>query len=425
MSRSRQAGSGLRLSAVVGAWVRLLVNSAVVAAVAAAAQLGAGDALGIIRWTGPHDARAWSTLLTWVAFSYAVAVLAGAMVGRIAVRRQGHDGVGSRVTASVVAAGGAAAAISLAWLPARSLNPPNNVDPGLVISLTAGGGVVVGLVLALFALAARPVAVGLQAMASWVWLVGIVAAVAGLAGDEQLPAPRLGVPDVPSLLPDSAWTGPRAMIIAAAVAGSVVSGVARWRGSGRLGAALSGLGGPALTAAAYLVAGVGLAGAAQADPYWAAQIGAGAGLAASLLVALPTRRTAPARPKQRLVPAAAAPLTGDVVGGPEAGRGDVIEVARTPTTPAAAHGRARPAWAEASGAYARAYSGGGPTREPAAARGASWDADALAEATAAARDPQQAETGLYRSTSTPDADDGQPFSWLTELRGSGRHAAVD
>ena len=41
---------------MVGAWLRLFVNSAVVAACAVAAQLGAGDALGIIRWDGPHPA---------------------------------------------------------------------------------------------------------------------------------------------------------------------------------------------------------------------------------------------------------------------------------------------------------------------------------------------------------------------------------
>ena len=61
---------------MVGAWVRLVAYSAVVAAVVVAAQLGAGDALGLYRWTGPHDDQAWITLLTWVAFGYAGAVLA-------------------------------------------------------------------------------------------------------------------------------------------------------------------------------------------------------------------------------------------------------------------------------------------------------------------------------------------------------------
>lgn len=371
---------------MVGAWVRLLVNSAVVAAVAVAAQLGAGDALGILDWQGPHDSRAWSTLLTWVAFSYAVAVLAGAMVGRLAVRRHaGGEGVGSRITASIVAAGGAAATIGLAWLPSQSLTPPTNVNPGLVVSLTAGAGVVAGLVLALAALAARPIAVGLQAMAAWLWLLGIASAATELASADRtggtadaaaVPAPRLGVPDAPSVIADSAWMGPRVLIIAAVVIGLAVPGIALWRGAGRVGAALSGLGGPALAAAAYLIAAPGERGGAQADAYVNAMLAVTGGLAASVLVAMPWRRRT--RPMRAVEPVQEAPL-----------EGDILEVVRAAASPVSAEGRARPSWAEGSGPFARAYTS--------AARPASATAG----------------TGIYRSAATEDS------------RPTGRHAALD
>ena len=330
------------------------MNSALVAAVAVAAQLGAGGLLGLIRWEGPYDQRAWTTLLTWLAFSYAVAVLAGAMVGRISVRRQatarlatsedrtGHEGLGSRLTASLVAAAGAAATIGLAWLPARDLVPPNNDNPGLVISLTAGAGVVVGLILALVALAARPVAVGLQATVSALWLIAIAAAAAGLATHEPYLAPRLGMLDAPSLVRATEWTGPRVLVMGAAVTGLLVSGVARWQGAQRVGASLAGFGGPALVAAAYLIAGPDDRTAAPLDqPYLASLYATAAGLLASVLVAMPGRRAPrPARP----APAASEetrPLTGDV-----------LEVVRTAS--ATSSQPARPSWAQGSGPYASA-----------------------------------------------------------------------
>ena len=94
------------------------------------------------------------------------------------------------------------------------------------------------------------------------------------------------------------------MVGAAAVVGLVVAGVARWRRSGRFGVALAGFGGPAVVAAAYLVAGPGASAdrTAQADPYLAALIAVGAGLIASVLIAMPGRRVpvhAPAGPEPR------------------------------------------------------------------------------------------------------------------------------
>ncbi len=284
------------------------------AAVAAAAQLGAADALGITRWepTGAST-RDWSTALTWVAFCYAVSVLSGAFVGRLAVRREDwRVGVGARISASLAAALGAAAVVGLAWLPASGAQPPGNVNPGLVVSITAGAGIVGGLILALLALAARPVAVGLQVSIAWLWLTALGCAVAGLVTHQPYPAPRLGVLDAPQLA-GSVWNNPRLMVGLAALVGLVVAGFARWRRSGRFGVSLAGFGGPALVATAYLIAGPGTSDdTAQGEPYLTAMVAVGAGLIASVLIAMPGRRSAgQLRPDLNLDDLR--PLTGDVV----------------------------------------------------------------------------------------------------------------
>ena len=467
---------------MVGAWLKLVIHSAAVSAMAVAAQLGAGDALGILRWQ-TSDGREWSTLLTWVAFSYAVAVVAGALVGRKAVRTPGRpDGIGARITASLVAAVGAGAAIGLAWLPSDGLQPPTNVNPGLVVTITAGAGVLVGLVLSVVALAARPVAIGLQLTVGLAWLVAAGAATAGVTTNEPYPAPRLGVPDAPSLLPASTWTGPRVMIGVAVVVALVIAGVSRARGSRRLGVALSGFAGPALVAAAYLVAGPGTGEdhAAQSDAYLSALIAVGAGLVASVLVAMPGRR-APVRPRPAPAPADDRPITGDVMPRPRPASAAADERSSTSDLPA----RPRPAWAGGSGPYARAFGSGatptvptatestwdtpsGAVTVPSMARGTGWDSDTLpgtaspsAGGALAGHGASSVGGGLYGSGRHASADDeaptfapltggglyrstyhgddaaagatsamGQPSgdpheSWLRDLGPSGRHSASD
>jgi hypothetical protein len=471
---------------VVSAWLKLVIHSAAVAAMAVAAQLGAGDALGILRWQS-SDGREWSTLLTWIAFSYAVAVVVGALVGRKAVRTPDRsDGIGARITAGLVAAVGAGAAIGLAWLPSDGLRPPTNVNPGLVVTITAGAGVLVGLLLSVFALAARPVAIGLQITVGLVWLVAAGAATAGVTSGEPYPAPRLGVPDAPSVLPASLWTGPRVMIGVAVVVALVVAGIFRARGSGRLALALSGFGGPALVAAAYLVAGPGTGEdrSAQSDAYISALLAVGVGLVASVLVAMPGRKTA-ARPRRPAVPPDDRPITGDVMARPRPTSAQADERPGAGDLPT----RPRPAWAGGSGPYARAFGSGAtatipgsttsvwdPPGEavsvPATARGTGWDADTLAgtaqpaaggtlaghgasaggglygsgrHSSAADEAPAFAPLtggGLYRSSYQDDPHDGgydspgtaavmgQPpsdphESWLRDLGPSGRHAAAD
>ncbi len=277
-------------SLVVRSWVRLIWSSVGVAVVAVAAQLGTAQALGIVRWTDHYDSSggdSWSALLTWVTFVYAASVLAGAAVGRKAVRRAGRtDGVFARITAALAGAVGAAAAISLVTLQAGNAVPPVNVHPELLVSVIAGAGVVAGLVLALFALFVPPIAGGAGAFVAWIWLAAIGSSVAGILSHQPYPSPRLALIDAAYLDRYGWWPGPYVMVIAAGLVGLAVALIARWAGAGRFMVAVSGLAGPAIVAGAYAIAGTA---AADTGTFLASLYAAGAGLVVATLVALPAR----------------------------------------------------------------------------------------------------------------------------------------
>ncbi len=278
------------------AWAKLVWHAFGVAALVVAAELGAAQAFRLIRWGddfGPGGTSSWSALLTWIGFTYAVAVLAGAAVGRRAVRRPTRpDGAVARILAVLAATAGAAAAVILAWLPSGDVRAPVNVDPRLVVTLTAGAGVLIGAMVALAALSVAPLAVNASTTVVWVWLVAIASALADLAVRTPQPTPRLAVVDVPTVVPPNQWwTGSNLMIGMAVVLGALVALVARWGGGSRPWIAMSGLAGPLIVAAAYLLAGPDTADPGQRGAYYASLIAVAAGLGASSLIALPRHRT--------------------------------------------------------------------------------------------------------------------------------------
>lgn len=282
---------------MVQAWAKLIWNSIGVAVVAAAAQLAVAQALGIVRWSDAYqgaNVTGWSALLTWIAFIYAVSVLGGAAVGRRAVRRPTRpDTVPARVAAALSAGVGAVIAIAIALLPAIAAKPPINVHPELVVGVTAGAGVIAGIVVTLCALSIPPVAGAVRAAVAWIWFLGIGSALAGYLTHRAYASPRLAVLDAPSIIPVAWWSGPYAMIGFAAILGAGVAAVARWGDAHRFGIAVSGLAGPVVVAAAYLIAGPGTGAnrGHQLDPYNASLIAILVGVAASVAVALPGGRT--------------------------------------------------------------------------------------------------------------------------------------
>ena len=262
------------------AWLRLIGSAIGVAFVAAAAQLGVAQATGIVNWSDVADPARWRMTLTWIAFAYLVAVLVGATIGRRALKKHSRaDRVPARIVAALAAGIGSALAVGLAWLPAHGAQPPVNVHPELVVSMTAGVAIAAGVLLAVAALNVPPIAGGLRAFIAWTWLLAIGCVVAGVISSGPDPAPRLGVLDVPSLVPATWWSGPYLQVIAATVLGFAVALMARWGGAPRFAILISGLAGPACVAVAYLITEL------DAVPL----IAAGAGLLASGLVALPKR----------------------------------------------------------------------------------------------------------------------------------------
>jgi len=340
-------------------WVKLATKSFAAAAVVAAAQLGVGQALGILEWEAAGDDAGRRRLLTWLVFIFAAAVLGGAAAGgrsirgiraviinqralAAAIRRSGvlvvpHKTVAgaprravraarnavrsavvdlvrgtavtaARVSATIAAVLGAAVAFPLVWVPARVVASSPGTTPVRTIAVTAGAGILIGLILAFAALSAAPIAAGAGTTVTWVWMAALTSVGLALAADRVPDTPRLGMIDAPLTGSVGWWVGPYLMVGVAAVLGVVVAATARWVGANRLGISLSGFAGPALVAAAYLIAGPGTSGAGGAEgadggglvaPYIASLLAATVGLLASTATAaahrgevVPARRAA-------------------------------------------------------------------------------------------------------------------------------------
>ncbi len=321
-----------KLPGVVG-WVKLAGRSFVGAVLVGAAQLGAAQALAILVWSTVPTTDVWRRQLTWLVFIFAGAVLGGVVTGRRSVRTirraianrradaaaARHAGLvvhqrgliaaqrravaaargktvdtargvaagAARVCATVFAALGAATSFALVWLPARNAYDAADLR---VLSVAAGLGVVVGTVLSLLCLTAAPVAANVGVSLAGVWLFGLASVGMTIATDEPSITPRLGVLDSPTMIgPDEWWLGPNLMVAVAAILGFAVAATARWIGAHRVAIALSGLAGPTVVAAAYLL--VGPAGELMSS-YVAALLAATVGLLSSAATAAANRGTA-------------------------------------------------------------------------------------------------------------------------------------
>ncbi len=300
---------------------------------AGAAQLGAAQALALLVWSSVPTPEVWRRQLMWLLFMYAAAVLVGVAGGRrsvrmvrhaIAIRRaeaaaarnsglvlhetglraarqralasaryktvdtaRGFAAGASRVGATVFASLGAYTSFLLVWLPTRDTYAAAAVR---VLGFAALLGTGVGAVLSQLALLAAPIAANAAVWVAGVWIFGLSSVAVAIATDVPTITPRLAVLDAPHLIgPGEWWFGPSLMVVvAAAFAGAVAAG-ARWIGAHRLGIALSGLAGPAIVAAGYLVVGP------QPDlrsSYISALVAAAVGLITSAVISALPRKPA-------------------------------------------------------------------------------------------------------------------------------------
>jgi hypothetical protein len=294
-------------------WTGSVVAAIGLAAATGAAQLGVGYGLGAIGWLG--DAGGWAAALTWTVWVAALSVVIAALLARRRARASTVEDVegGSwgrglwRAAMACAAAVGGLAVVPLTALPAREVSTAATFAPALYVGWYAVVGVLLGLLLAVLALASRAVAANIIATGSWWWLVAVVTVLDAVAAGRGLVPTQLGVwrftggsDDAPSGeiaalgLPGDAWwhsiyvPGAVLTIGSALLIGLLAAMPAARRGEARVGVALSGLTGPVLFAAASVLPAPRLGGAPveQLSALLVAPYAILAGLAGSVLSAV-------------------------------------------------------------------------------------------------------------------------------------------
>jgi hypothetical protein len=163
-------------------WTARLAAAAGAAAGTGAAQLGLGYGLGVVVWPSSlsGDDSVWLGSLGWATWITASATVFGAMLGaRLSSRPAGLR----RSALAASAAVGALLPVALIALPARAAVRSDTLAPQTIAAAYAGVGILIGLVVAYWAVVCRPVAANLIATAAWLWALAAMAIVIELAGN--------------------------------------------------------------------------------------------------------------------------------------------------------------------------------------------------------------------------------------------------
>ncbi|WP_405115016.1 hypothetical protein OG559_11480 [Micromonospora sp. NBC_01405] len=222
-------------------------------------------------------------------------------------------GLGSTVLAL---AGGVGALVTLLLVavPARVASVPDVSAPQAVAAAYAGVGVLIGMLVARWALRSPAAAAGVIATVGWLWLLAMVAVADGVFSGRGLTTAQLGIWQLSADRPGFwirdwfYWPGALLALGSALLIGALAARRTARSPEHRLGAAASGAAGPLLVALAYLLAVPGLAtiGREQVSAHLVAPYAVLAGLAGSMLTATLAQR-AVARRAGVPVPSAALP----------------------------------------------------------------------------------------------------------------------
>ncbi|SCG55901.1 hypothetical protein [Micromonospora humi] len=273
-----------------------------VAAGAGAAQLGFGYGLGIINWTPTGTVRvesAWVASLAWATWIAATSVVVGAVCAQ---RLRGGDepaGALPRLGLALAAGVGALVTVLLVAVPARAARVPDTTMPQSVAAVYATAGLVLGVLLAVWALHTRAAATNLLATTGWLWLLAVVSVVDGVLSGRGLTTAQLGIWQISA---DRAgfwirdyfyWPGALLSLGSALLIGVLAARRAVRSPQARVGATASGAAGPLLVASAYLLAVPRLAGIAaeQLSAHLIAPYAVIAGVGGSVLVAALAQRS--------------------------------------------------------------------------------------------------------------------------------------
>ncbi|MFD6713142.1 hypothetical protein ACFWDB_04485 [Micromonospora chalcea] len=273
-----------------------------VAAGAGAAQLGFGYGLGIINWAPTGAVRveaAWVASLAWATWIAATSVIAGAVCAqRLRGRDDESQGRPPRLALVLAAAVGALVTVLLVAVPARAAQVPDVSEPQTVAAAYAAAGLLLGMLLATWALHTRAAATNLIATSGWLWLLAVVSVVDGVVAGRGLTTAQLGIWQISAdrgafwIRDYFYWPGALLSVLSALVIGVLAARRAARAPEVRVGAAASGAAGPLLVALAYLLAVPRLAGIAaeQLSAHLIAPYAVIAGVGGSMLMAALAQR---------------------------------------------------------------------------------------------------------------------------------------
>ncbi|MGY4911113.1 hypothetical protein [Micromonospora aurantiaca (nom. illeg.)] len=273
-----------------------------VAAGAGAAQLGFGYGLGIINWVPDGAVRAeaaWVASLAWATWIAATSVIVGAVCAqRLRGGTDESPGMLPRLGLALAAGVGALVTVLLVAVPARAARVPDVSSPQAVAAAYAGAGLVLGVLLAVWALHTRAAATNLIATTGWLWLLAVVSVVDGVIAGRGLTTAQLGIWQISAdrgafwIRDYFYWPGALLSVLSALVIGLVAARRAARAPEIRVGAAASGAAGPLLVALAYLLAVPRLAGIAaeQLSAHLIAPYAVIAGVGGSMVMAALAQR---------------------------------------------------------------------------------------------------------------------------------------
>jgi hypothetical protein len=292
----------------VRGWGGSVATAIGAAAGAGAAQLGLGYGLGVIMWLPSADGAsesAWVAGLAWALWIAATSTVAGAIcadrLAGPAPSAEDRDrpyaptplaAVLGRTSLAVAGAIGALVTVALVAVPARAATRADTFSPQTIAAGYAVLGVLLGLVVAVWALSSRAVARNVIATVCWLWLLAVVAVIDGVLSGRGLTGAQLGVWQITN---DSEhfwfrnlyWPGAALSLGSALMIGALSARSAARHSHTRVGAAISGGVGPLLMAAAYFLAAPRLVGirADQLSAHLMAPYAVVAGITGSVIVA--------------------------------------------------------------------------------------------------------------------------------------------
>ncbi|WP_330439409.1 hypothetical protein OHB44_01240 [Micromonospora sp. NBC_00821] len=237
-----------------------------------------------------------------------------------------HDrgGLLRRATLALGAGLGGLVTVLLIAVPARVATGADTGAPQRTAAVQATLGILIGVLVAIWALRSRAAAVNVTATAAWLWLLAVISVIDGVRVGRGLTGAQLGTWQFD---PDHArywiggqlyWPGALLALVPALLIGVLAARRSARSGGHRVGAAASGAAGPVLVALAYLTTlpHWSTLGPAQLSTQLIAPYAVIAGIGGSVLAARLGERSERNRPAEQSRPAEVSAAPRDTVADP-------------------------------------------------------------------------------------------------------------